>query len=151
VHRRDKWELDDDKPMMWRATVDSRARKMGQRVSEDARWALFALQTTLEAFTARPGSDFVRDVVLYGPLANGAPVEVVSLAVIVRADAPPAGRSRVWDDLDELFVEAERMYALKFDCVVVNEADIVDPQRMPADWYVISSDHVVVWSTMFNN
>ncbi len=145
--KRDKWELEDDKPMLWRATIDARARQLGQRVSEDVRWALFALQSVLEGFTARPGSDFVRDVLLYGPFANGVWADVMSVVVIVRADASPAGRSRVWDDLDELLADAERMYALKFDCVVLNEADIVDPQRMPPDWPIIVADHVVVWST----
>ncbi len=144
--KRDKWELDDDRPMLWRATVATRARAIGERITEEARWELFALQAVLETFATMPGSDYVSDILLYGPLASGAPAEVIALAVIVRAAAPPAGRGRVWDDLDVLFVEAERMYALKFDCVVLGQEEISDPQHVPHAWQIIAADHVIVWS-----
>jgi hypothetical protein len=144
--KRDKWELDDDRPMLWRATVAKRARAIGERITEEARWELFALQAVLETFTQTPGSDYVSDILLYGPLASGAPAEVIALAVIVRAAAPPAGRARVWDDLDALFVDAERMYALRFDCVVLSQEEISDPQSAPHAWQIIAADHVIVWS-----
>jgi hypothetical protein len=144
--KRDKWELDDDRPMLWRAKVTERARAIGERITEDARWELFALQAVLETFATMPGVDYVSDILLYGPLASGAPAEVISLTVIVRAGTSPAGRARVWDDLDALFADAERMYALKFDCIVLSAEEISEPQNAPHAWQIIAADHVIVWS-----
>lgn len=149
--KRDPWELDDDRPMAWRTTVAQRARLAHQRTTPAARWQLFALQATLEAFTSRPGSDYVRDVLLYGPLASGAVADVITLAVIVRSDASPLGQSRVWDDLNDLFAAAEKMYALRFDCITFSEAQIASGDDAPAAWKMIALDHVVVWSASVNN
>lgn len=144
--QRDPWELDDDQPMLWRATILARAQALGQSVEPEARWALFALQTVLEALPQLPSIVALRDILLYGPLANGAPGEVMRLLAVTSDHAVPSARSAIWDELGDLFTQAERMYAIKIDCLIVSETELGRSCHNPQLWQSIANDNVVVWS-----
>ena len=144
--KRDPWELADDEPMLWRRLVAERAEAIGQTVTSAARWQHFALQAILEALTERPGIVALDSIVLYGPLANGVATGKLTLAAIIRTGASPGAQSAIWDDLSELFTDAERMYALKIDCLLFKEEEIRDPLFAPYAWQVIAHDHLVVWA-----
>ena len=149
--QRDPWELDDDQPMLWRTTVLARAQALRQTVDAEARWALFALQTVLEALPQMPSIVALRDILLYGPLANGAPDEVMRLLAITRRDAPPQARSTIWEDLGDLFTQAERLYAIKIDCLIISENEMGDPRHGAHLWQTIANDNVLVWSALPTN
>jgi hypothetical protein len=146
-HRqRDRWELDDDEPMFWRRVVAERAEAISQSIQSDARWQHFALQSVLEVLAERPSAAALDAMVLYGPLANGVASGKMTLAAIIRANAPVDVQSLLWDDLTELFADAEAMYAIKIDCLLFKEDEIRDPVNAPYAWQVIAYDHVVVWA-----
>ncbi|MBA3826377.1 MAG: hypothetical protein H0X24_21060 [Ktedonobacterales bacterium] len=144
--KRDPWELADDEPMLWRRLVAERAEAIDQTVTSAARWQHFALQSTLEVLIARPSTSALDSIVLYGPLANGVATGKLTLAAVIRTGAPPEAQSAIWDDLCELFADAEHMYALKIDCLLFKEEEIRDPLLAPYAWQVIAHDHLVVWA-----
>jgi hypothetical protein len=144
--KRDPWELDDDEPMFWRRIVTDRAEAIGQSVTTAARWQHFALQSILEALAERPSTVALESIVLYGPLANGVAAGKLTLAAIVRTGAPAEMQSTLWDDLTELFADAEGMFALKIDCLLFKEDEILDELLAPYAWQVIAHDHLVVWA-----
>jgi hypothetical protein len=143
---RDPWELADDQFATWRAVIAERADDLGQVIDREARWALFALQSTLQLIAATPDHAAFRWMILHGALANGAPDTVVRIVVITRAGAPATIRADAWNDLSRIFAEAERTYALRFDCLMLREEDMEDANRLPANWSIILHDHVIVWS-----
>ncbi len=144
--KRDPWELADDEPMLWRRVVAERAEDIGQVVTRAARWQHFALQAILEALAERPGAAALDSMVLYGPLANGVATSKLTVAAIIRAGAPADAQSAIWDDLTEIFTDAEVMFAIKVDCLLFKEEEIRDPLRAPYAWQVIAHDHLVVWA-----
>ncbi len=143
---RDPWELEDDRPDPWRDVIVERAHSLGQPIDREARWALFALHSTLHLIAATPDHTAFRWMMLYGPLANGAPDAVVRIVVVTRAETPAIIRATAWNDLTRIFADAERTYALRFDCLMLREEDMEDAQRLPANWSIILHDHVIIWS-----
>jgi len=144
--KRDPWELDDDEPMFWRRIVADRATNIDQEVESAARWQHFALQSILEVLAERPSTVALDSIVLYGPLANGVAAGTLTLAAIIRTGAPPEAQSALWDDLTELFADAEGMFAIKIDCLLFKEDEIRDDLLAPYAWQVIAHDHLVVYA-----
>ncbi len=148
---RDPWELADDRPMLWRTLVQKRAQALGQTVETEARWMLFALQSVLEAIPLIPSNAALREILLYGALANGAPDDVMRLLAITRTDALRAAQNAIWEELGDLCTQAEQMYAVRIDCLIVGEKDLGEMMQTSPLWPTIANDYVVVWSTMPTN
>lgn len=144
-HHRDPWEIDDEPPPIWEATILKRARDLGNQIDQDTRWALFALRAVINEIAALPDANCVRWIALAGPLANGVAGERIQMAVIVLADIPYTQQATLWSDLNTLLTKADRTYAQQFDCLFLSETEIGHPTNPPLAWQAIAHDHLIVW------
>ena len=143
--QRDPWELEDDTPPPWRATIETRAAAIHQPLTSEARWSLFALQSLLADLRSIPEYSFIRTIVLYGPLANGVAHDPLSLMAVLYETTPASAHATIWEQLGERFKVVERTFALRVDCLITTEGELSNSATQPPHYATIEHDYVVVW------
>lgn len=142
--RRDPWELDGDQIPPWRLQIEERAQEFPDALTRPARWALFALQRFMaEMYWPTIGQD-VREIGIYGSLANGIWVWQVDVAAVVRAGAAEDAADRLLTEMERAAAIVIRQCAVPIAPVVVT-AEMTDPERESAQWAAIRLDYVVIW------
>lgn len=143
--RQDPWLLDGEQLPQWTAHIVQIADADGRLLQREARWEMFALSMALKDFASLPVAYSVKQIIMYGPLAQGQVVARIPILAIMRMGTPSTITAQIWNDLSQIFLESEQEYAVHFDCLLLTEEEMLDPLRSSHQLAILREMYVVVW------